>query len=279
MIKLGEKQVLTIERMKEFGAYLNDEEKAQESVLLPRKNLPDGAKPGMEVEVFIYRDSKDRLIATTAEPKVTLGKIAMLTVKEVGNIGAFLDWGLEKDLLLPFKEQTARVHEGRSYLIALYIDKSNRLCGTMRIYDYLSAESPYKKDDRIEGTIYQVNEDFGAFVAVDNKYHGLIPTKNLFAHYTPGDSVEARVSNVREDGKLELSTREKVHIQMDMDAKIVMDLLDSYEGVLPFTEKADPAVIEREAAMSKAAFKRAIGRLLKSKHIEIIDGKIKKVQE
>lgn len=279
MIKLGEKQVLTIERMKEFGAYLNDEEKAQESVLLPRKNLPDGAKPGMEVEVFIYRDSKDRLIATTAEPKVTLGQIAMLTVKEVGNIGAFLDWGLEKDLLLPFKEQTARVHEGRSYLIALYIDKSNRLCGTMRIYDYLSAESPYKKDDRIEGTIYQVNEDFGAFVAVDNKYHGLIPTKNLFAHYTPGDSVEARVSNVREDGKLELSTREKVHIQMDMDAKIVMDLLDSYEGVLPFTEKADPAVIEREAAMSKAAFKRAIGRLLKSKHIEIIDGKIKKVQE
>lgn len=272
MIRLGEKQILKVVRMKDFGMYVGDE---TEAILLPRKYVPAGTRVGDDVEVFVYRDSSDRLIATTEEPALTLGQIALLKVKETSKIGAFLDWGLEKDLLLPFKEQTIQVRSGKSYPVALYIDKSKRLCATMKIYEYLSSESPYGKDEMVEGFVYQVNPNFGVFVAVDGKYHGMIPKKNVHSEYRVGDSVQARVVSVREDGKLELSMRERVEVQISKDAEIVMEVLESYDGVLPFTEKASPAVIERELNMSKAAFKRAVGHLLKAKKIHIENGKIR----
>ena len=200
MIRLGEKQILKVVRMKDFGMYVGDE---AEAILLPRKYVPAGTRVGDDVEVFVYRDSSDRLIATTEEPALTLGQIGLLKVKETSKIGAFLDWGLEKDLLLPFKEQTIQVRSGKSYPIALYIDKSKRLCATMKIYEYLSSESPYGKDATVEGFVYQVNPNFGVFVAVDGKYHGMIPKKNVHSEYRVGDRVEARVVSVREDGKLE----------------------------------------------------------------------------
>lgn len=276
MIQLGEKQVLEIVRIKDFGVYVGDE---TEAVLLPRKYVPAGAGIGSEVEVFVYRDSSDRLIATTDEPKIMLGQIGLLTVKEIGKIGAFLDWGLEKDLFLPYKEQTVKIRVGKAYPVALYIDKSRRLCGTMRIYEYLSNESSYEKDDLVEGIVYQVNPELGIFVAVDCKYHGMIPLQNAHGQYRVGDPIKARVVKVREDGKLELSTRERVEFQMDRDAATVMEVLESYDGILPFSEKASPEVIERELNMSKAAFKRAVGRLLKNKKIIIEDHKIRKDPE
>ena len=272
MIRLGEKQILKVVRMKDFGMYVGDE---TEAILLPRKYVPAGTRVGDDVEVFVYRDSNDRLIATTEEPALTLGQIALLKVKETSKIGAFLDWGLEKDLLLPFKEQTIQVRSGKSYPVALYIDKSKRLCATMKIYEYLSSESPYGKDEMVEGFVYQVNPNFGVFVAVDGKYHGMIPKKNVHSEYRVGDSIQARVVSVRDDGKLELSMRERVEVQISKDAEIVMEVLESYDGVLPFTEKASPAVIERELNMSKAAFKRAVGHLLKAKKIHIENGKIR----
>ncbi len=272
MIQLGEKQILKAVRMKDFGMYVGDE---QESVLLPRKYVPAGTRVGDSVEVFIYRDSSDRLIATTEEPMLTLGQIGLLQVKEIGKIGAFLDWGLEKDLFLPYKEQTVQVRPGKSYLVALYIDKSKRLCATMRIYEYLSADSPYAKDEMVQGVVYQINQNLGVFIAVDGKYHGMIPKKNAHGQFRIGDTVQARVVAVREDGKLELSMRERVEIQIDKDAAAVMEVLESYDGVLPFSEKASPAVIERELNMSKAAFKRAVGHLLKMKKIQIEQHKIR----
>lgn len=272
MIRLGEKQILKVVRMKDFGMYVGDE---AEAILLPRKYVPAGTRVGDDVEVFVYRDSSDRLIATTEEPALTLGQIGLLKVKETSKIGAFLDWGLEKDLLLPFKEQTIQVRSGKSYPVALYIDKSKRLCATMKIYEYLSSESPYGKDEMVEGFVYQVNPNFGVFVAIDGKYHGMIPTKNVHSEYRVGDRVEARVVNVREDGKLELSLRDRVEVQISKDAQMVLEVLESYDGVLPFTEKASPAVIERELNMSKAAFKRAVGHLLKARKIVIDNGKIR----
>lgn len=275
MLKLGEKQTLKILKIKEFGVYMG-EDKDQEPVLLPKKQVPPGSALGDSVEVFIYRDSSDRLIATTGEPKITLGQVEVLTVKDVSKIGAFLDWGLEKDLFLPYKEQTEKVRPGCAYPVALYIDKSHRLCATMRLYEYLKAEAPYKKDDRVSGCIYQINDEFGAFVAVDNQYHGLIPAKEVHRKFKIGETIEARVAAVREDGKLELSVNQKKEIQMNLDSDKIINLLDSYDGVLPFTEKASPEVIERELGLSKAAFKRAVGRLLKGKKIEIDNGKIRK---
>lgn len=143
-MKLGEKQVLTVVKIVEFGVYLGNDE---ERVLLPKKQVPHGIEVGDPIEVFLYRDSSDRLIATTNEPKLTMGQIAVLKVADVGRMGAFLDWGLEKDLFLPFKEQTAKVQKGDQCLVTLYVDKSGRLCATMKVYHMLRTDSPYQKDD------------------------------------------------------------------------------------------------------------------------------------
>lgn len=279
MIELGKKQILTILRLKEVGAFLGEHSNDENSVLLPKRQVPKDAVEDDKVEVFIYKDSEDRLIATTQEPKLTLGETGMLKVADTAKIGAFLDWGLEKDLLLPFKEQTRQVVKGEEVLAALYIDKSRRLCATMNVYDYLSNESPYQKDERVEGIIYEIKPELGAFVAVNNRYYGLIPSNELFAGYRAGERIEARVVKVREDGKLDLSGREKSFIQMDADAKKIYEVLQEFDGVLPFTDKASPEVIKREFNLSKNAFKRAVGRLLKEGRIRITDHGIEIIEQ
>lgn len=278
MIELGKLQTLYMVKRTNFGVYLNDEAgKLDGRILLPKKQVPQDMQNGDAIEVFVYKDSEDRPIATTHMPKLTLGELAVLKVVSLSSIGAFLDWGLEKDLFLPFKEQTQSVREGKEYLVTLYIDKSERLCASMKIYDSLSTDSPYKKDDHVTGTIYSINEDFGAFIAIDNKYHGMIPIKELHKKVYIGDTIQARVTRVREDGKLDLSLREKAYIQMDTDCDLVMSTIESYDGVLPFTDKASPAVIERELGLSKNAFKRAVGRLLKQGKIQINPHGIRKI--
>ena len=142
---------------------------SSEKVLLPKKEVDEGMKPGTKVEVFVYLDSSDRLIATRREPMVTIGRTAVLKVKDVTKIGAFLDWGLEKDLLLPFREQTGKVYPGDECLVALYLDKSSRLCATMRVYPYLKKNSPYQVNDQVHGRVYELSSNFGAFVAVDDQ--------------------------------------------------------------------------------------------------------------
>lgn len=267
-MKLGEKQVLTVVKKVEFGVYLGSDE---ERVLLPKKQVPRDIEIGDPVEVFLYRDSDDRMIATTHEPKVTLGKLAVLEVADVGKMGAFLDWGLEKDLFLPFNEQTAKVKKGDQCLVTLYIDKSSRLCATMKVYHMLRTDSPYKKDDKVSGIIYDTSDEFGIFVAVDQQYSALIPRKDVFGGLTVGQTVEARVTSVKADGKLDLSVKDKIPEQMDKDAQYILKVIQSYDGELPFTDKADPETIKREFNMSKAAFKRAVGRLLKAGKIEILE--------
>lgn len=276
MIELGKKQVLEVVKQVEFGVYLAEEAGSTDKVLLPKKQVPEGTEEGSKIEVFIYRDSKDRLIATTNVPKLTLGELAVLTVKEVGKIGAFLDCGLEKDLFLPFKQQTKRVHSGDEVLVAMYIDKSSRLCATMNVYEYLKTDSPYQKEDMVKGVIYEISKNFGAFVAVDHQYSALIPAKEFHGEYEIGDEIEARVTAVKADGKLDLSIRQKAHLQMDEDAQYVMKVIEEFDGVLPFNDKVSPEIIQREMKMSKNAFKRAVGRLYKEGKIEITENRILK---
>lgn len=278
MLELGKRQKLNIVKKTDFGVYLAEGDNVEERVLLPRKEVPENAVIGDELDVFLYKDSRDRLIATTRQPKLELGQVGILRVKEVAKIGAFLDWGLEKDILLPFKQQTRKVREGEDWLVALYIDKSDRLCATMNVYEYLEKDSPYKKDDSVTGTIYQISERFGVFVAVDNRYSALIPQKEAAGHYTIGDQITARVTGVKEDGKLDLSAREKAYLQIDEDAEAVMMAIEEFSGVLPFTDKASPEVIKREMGLSKNAFKRAVGHLLKEGKIEITERAIRKVK-
>ena len=276
MIRLGEIQTLQVVKKVEFGVYLGDGENREEKVLLPRKQVPEDVQTGDKIEVFVYRDSEDRLIATTNMPRITLGCAARLKVAQVGNIGAFLDWGLEKELLLPLKEQTKRVAAGEECLAALYIDKSNRLCATMNVYPYLDTDSPYEKDDRVTGTVYEISQNFGAFVAVDDKYSALIPKRELYGEVEIGDTVNARVTEVKEDGKLTLSIREKAYLQIGQDAQKILELIDSFDGALPFTDKASPEVIRRETQMSKNEFKRAVGHLLKTGKITITERAIRR---
>ena len=262
---------MTIVKQVEFGVYLGTE---KEKVLLPKKQVPEGAEPGDPVEVFLYKDSQDRLIATTNTPLLTLGELAVLEVAETGKYGAFLKWGLEKDLFLPFKEQTSRVKKGDKCLVTLYVDKSQRLCATMRVYELLRKDSEYKKDDMVTGIVYETSRQFGAFVAVDNQFSALIPRRELFREIPVGTIVHARVTSVKEDGKLDLSLREKAFVQMDADAEMIYEKMKSQNGMIPFTDKAEPEMIKREFGMSKAAFKRAVGRLLKAGKIEIGEQKI-----
>lgn len=275
MLKLGEKQKLTIIETKDFGVYLSEAGNKEDKVLLPIKQVPDNAKIGDELEVFLYRDSQDRMIATSNEPKITLGQVAYLTVRDCGRIGAFLDWGLEKDLLLPFKEQTTQINAGDSVLVALYIDKSNRLCATMKVYKYLDRATGYAKNDKVTGIVYEISKNFGAFVAVDYKYSALIPAREVSRDIRVGDIINARVTAVKEDGKLDLSVKEKVEIQISIDATRIVKYLDSNNGVIPFTDKANPQIIRETFDMSKNEFKRAIGNLLKAGKIEILETQIR----
>lgn len=273
-MRLGEYQELVYVKKVQFGIYLAKAQGEEERVLLPAKQVPDGTQKGDKLEVFIYRDSSDRLIATTRIPAVELHKTALLTVADTGKIGAFLDWGLEKDLLLPFREQTVRVQKGDQVLVALYVDKSSRLCATMKVYPYLKQNSPYVIGEEVEGRVYEISDNFGVFVAVNDEYSALIPKKEAQGTFRPGEVITCRISNVREDGKLTLSPRKKAYLQLEEDAENILQVIDEFAGVLPFDDKVSPEVIKREFGLSKAAFKRAVGHLLKENKIKIENKRI-----
>ena len=265
MLKIGCIQNLEIVKMLDFGAYLaeNAGESRENTVLLPAKQVPEGAEIGTRLDVFLYRDSEDRMIATTRKPVMEVGGVALLAVKETSRIGAFLDWGLEKDLLLPFHEQTARVKAGDQVLAALYVDKSGRLCATMKLYPYLRTDSPYLPGAVLEARVYEISENFGVFLAVEDTYSAMIPRQEAQGNYKPGQVIRVRVTKVREDGKLTVSAREKSYLQMDTDAEQIFRELEQAGGEFPFDDKASPEQIREKFGISKAAFKRAVGHLLK----------------
>ena len=275
-MRLGYTQTLVAVKKTDFGLFLTDIDKKDDKnralgdeVLLPKNQVTENMRVGSEIEVFLYKDSEDRMIATRLVPYIKIGEIKKLKVKEVNKIGAFLDWGLPKDLLLPFKEQIYDIKSGDEILVTVYIDLSDRLCATMDLYSRLSLLPPYQKDDMVKGTVYQVHEQFGAYVAVDNKYSALVPKKELHCELKPGDEIEARVLEVKEDGKLDLSLRQKAYVQMDADSALILDKLKQAGGSLPYQDKSSAEEIKEEFNLSKAAFKRAIGRLYKERVIVI----------
>lgn len=268
---LGTTARLYMTKKTQFGIYLGSDEFPGLEVLLPNNQVPEDIRTGDPLDVFLYKDSEDRLIATTAVPYVTLYETAPLRVTDVTNIGAFLDWGLAKDLFLPFKEQTRRVRPGDTVLVALYIDKSSRLCATMHVYDYLYNNSDYKKGDNVHGRVYEIIDAFGVFVAVDDRYSALIPHNEMSRELHVGDEIDARVKDVTEEGKLTLSLQQKIKVQIDMDAAQILARLEAAGGFLPYHDKTSPEIIKREFRISKAAFKRATGRLMKKKKIEITE--------
>ncbi|MDM8533144.1 S1-like domain-containing RNA-binding protein [Clostridiaceae bacterium HSG29] len=278
MFKLGEMQELQIDRFTSVGVYLMEHEDvenaSEESVLLPNKEVKETMEVGDTVKVFLYKDFMDRLTATTKYPKIKLGEVKSLKVVDVNEIGAFLDWGLVKDLLLPFDEQKFEVKVDQRVMVMLKIDDQNRLYATMRIYQNLSGTFDYSVGDTVVGKVYQYSRDLGTLVAVDGKYHGLILKHDLNKELEIGETVTARVTNVSEDGKLNVSLKKQIVEQMDEDASEILYALE-FKGELPYNDKSDAEDIKEEFNMSKRAFKRAIGRLLKLGKIEITEDGIK----
>lgn len=269
MIKLGEMQELEVAKIVNIGAYLQseDKEKTEDRVLLPIKQVPAGTKVGDKINVFVYRDSDDKIIATVKKPKITLGEIATLKVVEMSRIGAFLNWGLEKDLFLPFKEQIGDIRLNGEYMVGLYIDKSDRLCATMNLFKVLRTDSPYKVNDIVKGTVFSLKRGLGAMVAVDNKYLGLIHEGEIIKPLHSGQSVEVRVSNIKEDGKLDLSLKDAPRLQIDKDGEKILKVLIRNKGSLPLNDDSSPEEVNKILGMSKSSFKKAAGRLMKRRLI------------
>lgn len=268
-MKLGQRQNLKVTRIKEQGAYLSD---GQEEVLLPKKEIED-LKENDQVNVFIYKDSKDRLIATKRQTKIEVGQIKELEIVAKSKVGYFADMGLEKDIFLPYKEVMGRIRVGEKCLFYMYVDR-DRLCITMKLGEHLLRNDHYKVNDIVEGTIYALERGLGAFVAIENKYDGFIPQEELKGAYRIGDTIEARVQRILRDKKITLTIREKAYKQIGADADEILKLIKENGGTLNLGDKSKSEEIKKITGLSKSAFKRALGHLYKNEFVDLYPEKV-----
>lgn len=265
-MELGKIQKLRVKEMSPHGAILTD---GNEKVLLPNNESKDLKIDG-EVEAFLYKDSKDRLIATLKTPYLTVGKIGMLEVVAKSRVGYFVNIGLDKDIFLPFKEVNGRIFVEGKYLFYMYDDRG-RLCVTMNLRDHLKRNDKFRVNDRVEGTIYAIDRNYGAFVAIYDEYDGYIPKEELKGAHTVGERIEARILRILKDNKITLTFRDYAYKQRKDDAEEILELIKENQGKLNLGDKSDPEEIKKVTGLSKKAFKRAVGTLYKMEMIEMKD--------
>lgn len=281
-MKLGKTQTLWIQRITSVGAYLNEVQsgvgKKESDVLLPKKYLRPEMKPGDRIKVFVSLDSEDRMIATTKQPRIEVGEFALLEVVDVTRIGAFLNWGLEKDLFLPFEEQLHRVKPRERVLVCCYIDKSGRIAATMKVKNRFAVPKGLKENDAVEGLVYSTNPEIGAFVLINKRYNALLPKAQMRGALAIGQTIEARIAFIKPDGKIDLSLVKRAHEQLEGDASLIYGILKANRGFLRVNDHTSPAAIKTLFGMSKAQFKRAVGNLLKRRMIQFENDGIKVVK-
>lgn len=270
MIHVGEYNTLKVARKASFGFFLDaGTGNTDDDILLPNNNLKgEEVTVGQEVSVFIYKDSKNRMVATRKEPKAKVGDLAYLQVVSVEREGAFIDIGVEKDVYVPKEEQFYPLKKGRSYLFHLYLDKLNRIEATTYINRKLHLTNQYKRGDEVEGIVYGIQENGNALIAVDGLYQGIIQAHEYFEEVEPGDRLKLIVKKYYEDGKISLSPRKMKIQQRDDDEAKILAALDANNGKIPFTDHSSPEEIQKEFGISKSAFKRAVGGLLRKQMIE-----------
>lgn len=268
MITLGEYNLLRIDRILDQGAYLVDEE--ENDVLLPNKYMAENAQVDDEVEVFVYNDSEDRLIATNLTPKFTLNEFAFLQVKDVNRFGAFLDWGLEKEIMVPFSEQNQRMEVDRWYVVRLLLDeKTNRLVASNKLNKFLETDFiSVEVDEEVEVIVIE-RSDLGYTVIINHVHKGLIFANETFRELNVGETQKAYVKNIREDGKIDISLQKQGYVNVEPNAKRILEMLKENEGFLALTDKSQPEDIYSQLHISKKIFKKAIGSLYKSKLIRL----------
>ncbi len=274
MLKIGEINTLKILRGTSVGFYLGDDE--GNDVLLPHKYIPENTEVGQDIDVYIYRDSEDRAIATTLKPLINLNEFACLEVKDDTNFGAFIDIGLEKDLLVPFRQQMKKLKKGEWTIIYLYLDtQTDRLVGSCKVNKYLQTENiDLSEGQEVDLLVYE-KSDLGFNVIVDNKYRGLLYENEIFQRISWGDKVKGYVKKIREDGKLDIILQKNGLAQIEPAGLKILIELKSNEGFLPISDASDPMQIQEILEMSKKTFKKAIGGLYKQKLITIEDGGIR----
>lgn len=266
-----------------MGLFLNeDPEELLNSVVLTRDEIQelenaDDLSVGDQVAVYCYLNQDNKVVATMKPPIVGLGEVGILECVSSNRYGAFLHWGYDKDILLPFNEQLTEVKKGHKVLVGIYTDKSGRLCATQKMKKFLLSACPFKEGDLVEGVIYDINPEIGAFVAVAHKYYGLILANELMPNMKIGQKVTGRITKVRDDGKMNLTVNKRVDLQMDEDSAIIYQLLEENDGFLPYHDKTDAEDIRRVFNMSKKAFKRSIGQLYRENRITIDDTGIHQV--
>lgn len=278
MFAIGKIQKAYVNRFSDFGPFLSNEKNGETEVLLPNKFAPKDLQLDDELTVFIYRDSEQRLTATTQTPLLALGEIGFLEVVSSIKSGYFLNMGLDKDLYMPYNETKGKPQKGRKVLVIVYLDNQDHLSASMKIFNHLQDASHYKVGEHVKGTVYEIKPEMGAFFAVEDRYHGLIPKHELYKEIKEGAKLEARITKVREDGKVNLSIKEKSAVQINDDIDIVMKALTDASGVLYLNDESEPDDIKRKLNISKRAFKRAIGRLLKENKIQIFEDGIRIIE-
>lgn len=268
MLTIGTFQELTVARRAEPGLYLADPQGGE--VLLPNSYVPEGAAVGDRLRVFLYKDSEDRLVATTRQPRITPGEFAYLPVSEVTRYGAFLDWGIEKELLVPFREQDRRMVEGRRYLVYCYVDvETDRLVASARADRFLKKEKPDLSEGEEVDLLIGESTELGVKVIVNQAYGGLIYHDELFQKIHPGERRKGYVRQVREDHKLDISLQPPGYRKVEPNAEKILQKLEEEGGFLGLSDKSPPAEIYRQLEMSKKTFKKAIGALYKERVIRI----------
>ncbi|WP_408954806.1 S1 RNA-binding domain-containing protein [Natroniella sp. ANB-PHB2] len=272
-MKLGKFNQGEVIKRTDFGVYLNID---NEEVLLPLKYVPNGTEIGDELKVFIYKDSQERNIATTLSPKAKVGDFAHLEVKDVNRVGAFLDWGLEKDLFVPFAEQEGKMKEGNSYVVRVFLDQqTERITASQRLDKFIEQEQvDISEGDQVELLIYRFT-DLGVKVIINNKYYGLIYNNDLYRELEVGQEITGYIKKVRDDNKIDASLRKIGYGRIEDAKEKILNQLVTEEGFLPLHDKSSPQAIKDRLEMSKGSFKKAIGGLYKEKIIDITKEGIK----
>lgn len=269
MIEQGKICTLKIIKRATFGLYLGDD--SGEEVLLPKKYCTDEMKPEGKVDVFIYKDSEGRKVATTATPKIFLQEFAQLKVDTVSGVGAFMDWGLDKDLMVPFREQKVKLVEGRWYIVYLDMDqKTDRLYASNRIERFIQNDIiTVKEEEEVSLLIWQ-KTDIGYNVIINNIHKGLIFDNEIFTSLRIGDKLQGFVKKIREDGKIDVAIQAAGYRKTnDANSELILKKLSENAGFLPVTDKSDPDEIYAQFGISKKAFKKSIGALYKQKAISL----------
>lgn len=277
MIVPGEYNELNILRFTSVGAYLGETDAHPDDVvLLPNKYLSPGMAEGKTVRVFIYLDSEDRLVATTQTPNITLGNFALMKAKDVNRVGAFMDWGLEKDLFVPFSEQAERIYVGAEYLVCLAWDEqTERLYGSCKISRHVERENiDLKEGQQVEAIVFSETE-LGFRVLIDMKYEGLLYHNEVYTSLEVGDTTTAFVRKIRNDGKVDVRTEQDGLATIEPNARRILDQMNENEGRLNLSDRSPPEQITEQLQMSKKAFKKAIGSLYRKKLIVIEKDHIK----